>query len=147
MVESVSSKYATGLTLYRATGPSHNMLATCQIYWIIWDFPVFSLALATSKMTSLLKRTAISSLRAHHQVVEGLIFQSRRQIHVEPGAREKALLAKDPALERFKSYRKSASNIRKLGDYLTIVVVAGCCYEIYVRAVTREEARKALKSK
>ncbi|KAJ0544131.1 putative succinate dehydrogenase subunit 7 [Helianthus annuus] len=57
------------------------------------------------------------------------------------------LLAKDPALERFKSYRKSASSIRRVGDYLTIAVVAGCCYEIYVRAVTREEARKALKSK
>lgn len=53
------------------------------------------------------------------------------------------LLAKDPALERFKSYRKSASRIRSIGDYLTIAVVAGCCYEIYVRAVTREEARKA----
>ncbi|KAD2806020.1 hypothetical protein E3N88_39397 [Mikania micrantha] len=56
------------------------------------------------------------------------------------------LLAKDPALERFKSYRKGASRIRRVGDYLTIAVVAGCCYEIYVRAVTREEARKALKS-
>ncbi|XP_076947599.1 succinate dehydrogenase subunit 7B, mitochondrial-like [Bidens hawaiensis] len=73
-------------------------------------------------------------------------FQSRRQLHVEPGAREKALLAKDPALERFKSYRKGAASIRRIGDYLTIAVVAGCCYEIYVRAVTREEARKALKS-
>ncbi|KAI3785758.1 hypothetical protein L1987_44883 [Smallanthus sonchifolius] len=75
-------------------------------------------------MDSLLKRTTFSSLRSHHQ-----------------------LLAKDPALERFKSYRKSASNIRRVGDYLTIAVVAGCCYEIYVRAVTREETRKALKSK
>ncbi|KAF5792815.1 putative succinate dehydrogenase (quinone) [Helianthus annuus] len=98
-------------------------------------------------MASLLKRTSFSSLRAHHQAAEGLILQSRRQIHVEPGVREKALLAKDPALERFKSYRKSASSIRRVGDYLTIAVVAGCCYEIYVRAVTREEARKALKSK
>ncbi|KAK1433800.1 hypothetical protein QVD17_10717 [Tagetes erecta] len=99
-------------------------------------------------MASLLKRSTFSSLRAHHQAAaEGLPLQSRRQIHVQPGAREKALLAKDPALERFKSYRKSASNIRRVGDYLTIAVVAGCCYEIYVRAVTREEARKALKSK
>ncbi|PWA94218.1 hypothetical protein CTI12_AA060320 [Artemisia annua] len=73
-------------------------------------------------------------------------FQSRRQIHVEPGAREKALLASDPALARFKSYRKGAASIRRIGDYLTIAVVAGCCYEIYVRAVTREEARKAIKS-
>ncbi|KVI06318.1 succinate dehydrogenase subunit 7A, mitochondrial-like [Cynara cardunculus var. scolymus] len=95
-------------------------------------------------MASLLKRSAFSILRAHHpQAVEGLVLQSRRQLHVEPGAREKALLAKDPALERFKSYRKSASRIRSIGDYLTIAVVAGCCYEIYVRAVTREEARKS----
>ncbi|XP_071728328.1 succinate dehydrogenase subunit 7A, mitochondrial-like [Rutidosis leptorrhynchoides] len=99
-------------------------------------------------MASILKRNTFSILRSHHhpQAVEGLPLQFRRNINVEPGAREKALLAKDPALERFKSYRKSASNIRRIGDYLTIVVVAGCCYEIYVRAVTREEARKALKS-
>ncbi|KAK9054510.1 hypothetical protein SSX86_025588 [Deinandra increscens subsp. villosa] len=98
-------------------------------------------------MASLLKSNTFSSLRAHHlQATEGLPLQSRRQLHVEPGAREKALLAKDPALERFKSYRKGASSIRRVGDYLTIAVVAGCCYEIYVRAVTREEARRALKS-
>ncbi|XP_076908299.1 succinate dehydrogenase subunit 7B, mitochondrial-like [Bidens hawaiensis] len=88
---------------------------------------------------SLIKRSA------PHQ--QGLTLQPRRQIHVQPGLREQALLAKDPALERFKSYRKSASSIRRIGDYLTIAVVAGCCYEIYVRAVTREEARKAFKSK
>ncbi|KAI7754088.1 hypothetical protein M8C21_009603 [Ambrosia artemisiifolia] len=98
-------------------------------------------------MASFLKRTSFSTLGAHQQVAEGLPLQSKRQIHLEPGVREKALLAKDPALERFKSYRKSASHIRRVGDYLTIAVVAGCCYEIYVRAVTREEARKALTSK
>ncbi|KAJ0536493.1 hypothetical protein HanOQP8_Chr09g0341471 [Helianthus annuus] len=42
-------------------------------------------------MASLLKRTSFSSLRAHHQAAEGLILQSRRQIHVEPGVREKAV--------------------------------------------------------
>nr|KAJ0226774.1 hypothetical protein LSAT_V11C100001940 [Lactuca sativa] len=52
-------------------------------------------------------------------------LQSRRQLHVEPGAREKALLAKDSTLERFKSYRKGASPVRRIGDYLTIAVVAG----------------------
>ncbi|PWA51659.1 hypothetical protein CTI12_AA461810 [Artemisia annua] len=98
-------------------------------------------------MASLLKSSnTLSILRNHHQAAEGLQFQSRRQIHVEPGAREKALLASDPALARFKSYRKGAASIRRIGDYLTIAVVAGCCYEIYVRAVTREEARKAIKS-
>ncbi|KAI7747389.1 hypothetical protein M8C21_002310 [Ambrosia artemisiifolia] len=95
-------------------------------------------------MASFLKSNTFSTLRPHH--LQGLPSQSRRQLHVEPGAREKALLAKDPALERFKSYRKGAASIRRIGDYLTIAVVAGCCYEIYVRAVTREEARKALKS-
>ncbi|KAL4584969.1 hypothetical protein LXL04_009582 [Taraxacum kok-saghyz] len=95
-------------------------------------------------MASLLKRDTFAVLRSHHPLAaEVLQFQSRRQLHVEAGAREKALLAKDPALERFKSYRKGASSIRRIGDYLTIAVVAGCCYEIYVRAVTREEARKA----
>ncbi|XP_071712139.1 succinate dehydrogenase subunit 7B, mitochondrial-like [Rutidosis leptorrhynchoides] len=99
-------------------------------------------------MASLLKRNSFSIFPSHRhsQPAKCLPLQSTRQIHAAPGAREKALLAKDPALERFKSYRKSASSIRRIGDYLTIVVVAGCCYEIYVRAVTREEARKALKS-
>ncbi|KAI3684549.1 hypothetical protein L6452_33773 [Arctium lappa] len=95
-------------------------------------------------MASLLRRNTFSVLRVHHsQMAESLLLQSRRSLHVEPGSREKALLAKDPALTRFKSYKKSSSRIRSIGDYLTIAVVAGCCYEIYVRAVTREEARKA----
>ncbi|KVH98215.1 succinate dehydrogenase subunit 7A, mitochondrial-like [Cynara cardunculus var. scolymus] len=95
-------------------------------------------------MASLLRRHTFSVLRAHHfQTAESLLLQSRRALHVEPGLREKALLAEDPALTRFKSYKKSSSRIRSIGDYLTIAVVAGCCYEIYVRAVTREEARKA----
>nr|XP_043616614.1 succinate dehydrogenase subunit 7B, mitochondrial-like [Erigeron canadensis] len=95
-------------------------------------------------MASSLKRNTFSIFpSSQSKVAEGLPLQSRRQLHVEPGAREKALLAKDPALERFKSYRKSAANIRRFGDYATIAVVAGCCYELYVRAITREEARKA----
>ncbi|KAK3035818.1 hypothetical protein RJ639_034634, partial [Escallonia herrerae] len=52
------------------------------------------------------------------------------------------LLAKDPALEPFKSHKKSVKRLKRVGDVLTMVVVAGCCYEIYVRAVMREEARK-----
>ncbi|XP_047314801.1 succinate dehydrogenase subunit 7B, mitochondrial-like isoform X2 [Impatiens glandulifera] len=67
---------------------------------------------------------------------------SRRRFHVEPGLREKALLAEDPVLSRFKSHKTGVRRIKRIGDVLTIVVVAGCCYEIYVRAVMREEARK-----
>ncbi|KAK6920754.1 hypothetical protein RJ641_014432 [Dillenia turbinata] len=67
---------------------------------------------------------------------------SRRGFHIEPGVREKALLAEDPSLARFKSYKKSVWKLKRVGDVLTIVVVAGCCYEIYVKATMREEARK-----
>lgn len=52
------------------------------------------------------------------------------------------LLAADPSLKRFKSHKQSVRTLKRVGDVLTIVVVAGCCYEIYVRAVMREEARK-----
>ncbi|CAH2049627.1 unnamed protein product [Thlaspi arvense] len=52
------------------------------------------------------------------------------------------LLAEDPSLKRFKSHKKGVRRIKRIGDVLTIVVVAGCCYEIYVKAVMREEARK-----
>ncbi|KAG6736434.1 hypothetical protein POTOM_060794 [Populus tomentosa] len=52
------------------------------------------------------------------------------------------LLAEDPALKWFKSHKKSVWRLKRAGDVLTLVVVAGCCYEIYVKAVMREEARK-----
>ncbi|KAF9671539.1 hypothetical protein SADUNF_Sadunf12G0058100 [Salix dunnii] len=74
------------------------------------------------------------------------------------------LLAEDPSLKRFKSHKKSVWRLKRFGDVLTLVVVAGnlillskpsllqllvfsyalvpgCCYEIYVKTVTREEAR------
>lgn len=35
------------------------------------------------------------------------------------------LLAKDPSLSRFKSYKKSVSTLKRIGDVLTVVVVAG----------------------
>ncbi|KAF7124568.1 hypothetical protein RHSIM_Rhsim12G0162300 [Rhododendron simsii] len=57
-------------------------------------------------------------------------------------ARYLQLLAEDPSLKRFKSHKKSVWRLKRIGDVLTIVVVAGCCYEIYVKAVMREEARK-----
>lgn len=92
-------------------------------------------------MTFLFNTSTLSQLRSHSQA-ENLLWQSRRGVHIEPGAREKALLAPDPALDRFKSYKKSVWRLKRIGDVLTVVVVAGCCYEIYVKAVMREEARK-----
>ncbi|KAI4343779.1 hypothetical protein L6164_011089 [Bauhinia variegata] len=98
-------------------------------------------------MTFLLNKTGITShFRAHSQKTEDALFLSRRGFHVEPGAREKALLAEDPSLKPFKSYKKSVKRLKRIGDVLTIVVVAGCCYEIYVKAVMREEARKQAQS-
>ncbi|KAH6791104.1 succinate dehydrogenase subunit [Perilla frutescens var. frutescens] len=67
---------------------------------------------------------------------------SRHGFHVEPGPREKALLAEDPSLKRFKSHKQGVRRLKVVGDILTIAVVAGCCYEIYDRAVRREEAPK-----
>ncbi|CAK9169389.1 unnamed protein product [Ilex paraguariensis] len=93
-------------------------------------------------MAFLLNKTSFSQLRLHPQKADDSLSLSRRGFHVEPGAREKALLAEDPVLKRFKSHKKGVWRLKRLGDVLTIVVVAGCCYEIYVKAVMREEARK-----
>lgn len=35
------------------------------------------------------------------------------------------LLEKDSALSRFKSYKQGAKRIRRVGDVLTVIVVAG----------------------
>ncbi|KAF7806117.1 succinate dehydrogenase subunit 7B, mitochondrial-like [Senna tora] len=101
------------------------------------------------------------------------------------------LLAEDASLKPFKSYKKDVKLLKRVGDVLTIIVVAVsnvvtgarpvwewisfstvyrkirkikpvlivgvgssqllymrecCCYEIYVKAVMREEARKKAKS-
>ncbi|XP_061369648.1 succinate dehydrogenase subunit 7B, mitochondrial isoform X1 [Gastrolobium bilobum] len=94
-------------------------------------------------MAFLLNKTTIAShLRSHSQKTGDSVSLSRRRFHIEPGSREKALLAEDSALKPFKSYKQSVKQLKRIGDVLTIVVVAGCCYEIYVRAATREEARK-----
>ncbi|XP_012080126.1 succinate dehydrogenase subunit 7B, mitochondrial isoform X2 [Jatropha curcas] len=93
-------------------------------------------------MAFLLNNSTISShFRSQSQTQDSLSL-SRRGFHVEPGVREKALLAEDPVLKRFKSHKKSVWRLKRVGDVLTIVVVAGCCYEIYVKAVMREEARR-----
>ncbi|CAB4280841.1 unnamed protein product [Prunus armeniaca] len=94
-------------------------------------------------MAFLLRNSITSHVQSHSQRTQNdSLSQSRRQFHVEPGPREKALLAEDPSLKRFKSHKKGVARIKRLGDVLTVVVVASCCYEIYVRAVMREEARK-----
>ncbi|KAJ4712272.1 succinate dehydrogenase subunit 7B, mitochondrial [Melia azedarach] len=94
-------------------------------------------------MAFLLKTSIASHLRSNSpQKTEDTFSLSRRGYHVDLGAREKALLADDPALRRFKSHKKSVWRLKRIGDVLTIVVVAGCCYEIYVKAVMREEARR-----
>uniref|UniRef100_A0A2N9GFC5 Uncharacterized protein n=1 Tax=Fagus sylvatica TaxID=28930 RepID=A0A2N9GFC5_FAGSY len=94
-------------------------------------------------MAFLLNKTSIAShFRSHCQKTEDTLSLTRRAYHIEPGPREKALLAPDPTLKRYKSHTKSVHRLKRFGDVLTIVVVAGCCYEIYVKAVMREEARK-----
>ncbi|GLT73755.1 hypothetical protein SLA2020_455920 [Shorea laevis] len=99
-------------------------------------------------MAFLLNKTNLDPhFRSHSQKTGDALALSRRGFHVERGAREKALLAADPALSRFKSHKKGVKTIKRIGDVLTIVVVAGCCYEIYVKAVMREEARKQPTSK
>ncbi|XP_040990523.1 succinate dehydrogenase subunit 7B, mitochondrial-like [Juglans microcarpa x Juglans regia] len=94
-------------------------------------------------MAFILNKMGIASnFRAHSQKTEDSLSLIRRAYHMELGPREKALLADDPALKRFKSHKKSVWRLKRVGDVLTLVVVAGCCYEIYVKAVMREEARK-----
>ena len=40
------------------------------------------------------------------------------------------LLAEDPALKRFKSHKKSVNAVKRMGDVLTLVVVAGKRFKI-----------------
>ncbi|KAH1254887.1 Succinate dehydrogenase subunit 7B, mitochondrial [Glycine max] len=76
-------------------------------------------------MAFFLNQTSIAShFRSHSQKTEDLASFPRRRFHVEPGAREKALLAEDATLKPFKSYKKSVKKLRKIGNALTIVVVA-----------------------
>ncbi|KAJ3691014.1 hypothetical protein LUZ61_020178 [Rhynchospora tenuis] len=49
----------------------------------------------------------------------------RRNYHVELSAREKALLEEDPALKKFRSYKKGVKLTSKIGTVLTGVAVAG----------------------
>ncbi|KDP31141.1 hypothetical protein JCGZ_11517 [Jatropha curcas] len=77
-------------------------------------------------MAFLLNNSTISShFRSQSQKTQDSLSLSRRGFHVEPGVREKALLAEDPVLKRFKSHKKSVWRLKRVGDVLTIVVVAG----------------------
>ncbi|XP_074349972.1 succinate dehydrogenase subunit 7A, mitochondrial-like isoform X5 [Apium graveolens] len=95
-------------------------------------------------MAFLHNRPIFSPLRSHSQKSEDLLGQLSRGIHTEEwqdcacAPSTKGLLAPDPALDRFKSYKKSVKRVKKIGDVLTVVVAAGCCYEIYVRATTQK---------
>ncbi|KAM7277300.1 hypothetical protein ACFE04_019166 [Oxalis oulophora] len=92
-------------------------------------------------MAFMQKLSVSSYLRSQSPNTQSSFWLSRRGFHIEPGLREQALLSSSPYLARFKSHKKSVQNIKRIGDVLTILVVAGCCHKIYVKAVTREEAR------
>ncbi|KAG5049811.1 hypothetical protein JHK85_010914 [Glycine max] len=83
-------------------------------------------------MAFFLNQTSIAShFRSHsQQKTEDLASFPRRRFHVEPGAREKALLAEDATLKPFKSYKKSVKKLRKIGNALTIVVVADLMFSL-----------------
>ncbi|KAL0922259.1 hypothetical protein M5K25_006230 [Dendrobium thyrsiflorum] len=66
--------------------------------------------------------TILSSFRSRFQG-EGPDHILRRGYHIELGAREKALLEEDPALKRFKSYKKTVKQASKIGNVLTILAI------------------------
>ncbi|KAM0943130.1 putative succinate dehydrogenase subunit 7 [Dioscorea sansibarensis] len=66
----------------------------------------------------------------------------RRGYHIDLGAREKALLEEDPALKKFKSYKTTVKRVSRIGDVLTILVVAACSYEFYAVAALKSGQRE-----
>ncbi|KAG8388620.1 hypothetical protein BUALT_Bualt02G0144400 [Buddleja alternifolia] len=102
-------------------------------------------------MAFLLNKTALSALRFHSQKGDDSLTLSRRGFHVEPGAREKALLAEDPSLKRFKSHKKGVRRLKIAGDVLTIVVVAGMLFSsatwVYQDAATRSMLKRSCEKK
>ncbi|KAK1630568.1 hypothetical protein QYE76_004883 [Lolium multiflorum] len=64
--------------------------------------------------------------------------QPRRAYHVELGAREKALLEEDVALKRFKSFKNNVKQVSKIGNILTLVVVAACSYQVAAVAASTQ---------
>ena len=73
--------------------------------------------------------------------VSSLDHSQVRGIHIEPGAREKALLEEDPALKKFKSRKNSFRRMQRARDILTIIVISGCCYEIYYKTMEKKVER------
>ncbi|KAF3534019.1 hypothetical protein DY000_02043020, partial [Brassica cretica] len=75
------------------------------------------------------------------------LSQSRRGFHVElGGAREKDLLAENDALRRFKSHKRGVQQLKRVGDVITDVVVAGIhCYTLtdfsVIRSITSNSCR------
>ena len=63
--------------------------------------------------------------------VSSLDHSQVRGIHIEPGAREKALLEEDPALKKFKSHKNSIRRMQRARDILTIIVISGMHPFIY----------------
>ncbi|XP_052732330.1 succinate dehydrogenase subunit 7B, mitochondrial isoform X2 [Vigna angularis] len=76
-------------------------------------------------MAFLMNKTAVASHFVTQSQTEESASFPRRRFHVEPGPREKALLAEDSILKPFKSYKKSVKQLKRIGDVLTVVVVAG----------------------
>ncbi|KAK1273851.1 hypothetical protein QJS04_geneDACA007892 [Acorus gramineus] len=79
--------------------------------------------------------------------IQGEETPIRRRFHVEPGAREKALLEEDPALKKYKSNKAGVRRIKKIGNALLIVTVAACSYEMYVKAGIRKAKYEEMQAK
>ncbi|MCL7024779.1 hypothetical protein MKW94_027108 [Papaver nudicaule] len=94
------------------------------------------MAFLLSKASTISRFVSSSTQKVNPSVLQS----SRRGFHIELGAREKALLEPHPALKRFKSTKKAEHMVRRFGDVLAVAVVSGGCYEVYVRATSREDA-------
>ncbi|KAG8638844.1 hypothetical protein MANES_14G069501v8, partial [Manihot esculenta] len=89
----------------------------------------------------LLNNSTISSRFRSHSQAQDALSLSRPGFDVEPGPREKALLAEDPALKRFKSHKKSVGRVKRVPDGL-IIGFALClqvCAVVLMRVVDRNE--------
>nr|UER43484.1 succinate dehydrogenase 7 [Viscum album] len=98
-------------------------------------------------MAFLLNKPASFSRFRSVQKAGDSLAHSCRGFHIAPGAREKALLEPDPALKKFKPTTKSVRRLKLVMDAVTVAVVAGSCYEIYVRSTDLKEKLRQAKSK
>ncbi|KAI3929928.1 hypothetical protein MKW98_004082 [Papaver atlanticum] len=71
------------------------------------------------------------------KVNPSFLQSSHRGLHIELGAREKALLEPHPVLKPFKSTKKAEHLVRRFGDVLALAVISGGCYEVYVRTTSK----------